>query len=506
MRKITEVLRLKFDAKLSHAKIARALGLSKGAVNKYVSLAQAQGLGWPLPEGLDEAALEARLYPPRIGSPRYLEPDHAQLHTELKRKGVTLQLLWSEYAEAAGAQAYRYSQFCERYRQWVKRQKRSLRQVHRAGEKLFIDYCGPTMAVIDASSGEQRSAQIFVAVLGASSYTYAEATWSQSLPDWIGSHQRAFAFFGGVPELLVPDNLRAAVRTPDRYAPEPNATYLELARHYGTAILPARPYKPKDKAKAEVAVQVVERWVLARLRHQPFFSLRELNVAIAALLTELNARPFQKLPGSRRELFEQLDRPALKALPAHSFEYAEWRHAKVGIDYHLSVEGRFYSVPHRLVGERVEVRLTAESVEVLHRGQRVAVHPRRGAQRFSTLDEHMPKAHQAHRQWSPGRFMNWAQAIGPATLAVVKHQLTDRPHPEHGYRACLGLLKQARGYGPERLEAACARALAIGAPQYRSVSSILQQGLDQQPLEAAPEEAQRALPLHANVRGARYYH
>ena len=506
MRKITEVLRLKFEAKLSHAKIARAVGLSKGAVNKYVSLAQAQGLGWPLPEGLDEAALQARLYPPRTGSARYLEPDHAQLHTELKRKGVTLQLLWSEYAEAAGAQAYRYSQFCERYRQWVKRQKRSLRQVHRAGEKLFIDYCGPTMAVIDASSGEQRSAQIFVAVLGASSYTYAEATWSQSLPDWIGSHQRAFAFFGGVPELLVPDNLRAAVRTPDRYDPEPNATYLELARHYGTAILPARPYKPKDKAKAEVAVQVVERWVLARLRHQRFFSLSDLNVTIAELLTNLNARPFQKLPGSRRELFEQLDRPALKALPAHPFEYAEWRHAKVGIDYHLSVEGRFYSVPHRLVGERVEVRLSAESVEVMHRGQRVAVHPRRGSQRFSTLDEHMPKAHQAHRQWSPGRFMNWAQTIGPATLAVVKHQLTDRPHPEHGYRACLGLLKQARSYGPERLEAACARALAIGAPQYRSVSSILKQGLDQQPLEAAPEEAQRALPLHTNVRGARYYH
>jgi transposase len=505
MRKITEVLRLKFEAKLSHAKIARAVGLSKGAVNKYVSLAQAQGLGWPLPDGLDEAALQARLYPPRTGSPRYVEPDHAQLHTELKRKGVTLQLLWSEYAESAGAQAYRYSQFCERYRQWVKRQKRSLRQVHRAGEKLFIDYCGPTMAVVDASSGEQRSAQIFVAVLGASSYTYAEATWSQSLPDWIGSHQRAFAFFGGVVELLVPDNLRAAVRTPDRYDPEPNATYLELARHYGTAILPARPYKPKDKAKAEVAVQVVERWVLARLRHQRFFSLSELNGAIAELLADLNARPFQKLPGSRRDLFEQLDRPALKALPAQPFEYAEWRHAKVGIDYHIAVEGRFYSVPHRLVGERVEVRLSAESVEVMHRGQRVTVHPRHGSQRFSTLEEHMPKAHQAHHQWSPGRFMNWAQAIGPATLAVVKHQFSDRPHPEHGYRACLGLLNQARNVGPARLEAACARALAIGAPKYRSVSSILKQGLDQQPLQAETDD-QRALPLHANVRGARYYH
>jgi len=314
MRKITEVLRLKFQAKLSHAKIALAVGLSKGAVNKYVSLAKAQGLSWPLPEGMDEAALQARLYPPRGACSRRAEPDYAKLHTELERKGMTLQLLWSEYAAQVGERAYRYSQFCERYRQWAKRQKRSMRQIHRAGEKLFIDYCGPTAAVIDGVSGEARQAQIFVAVLGASSYTYAEATRTQSLPDWIGSHQRAFAFFGGVPALLVPDNLRAAVKDPNRYDPGPNATYLELARHYHCAILPARPYKPKDKAK--VAVQVVERWILARLRHRTFFSLAELNGAIAELLGDLNNRPFQKLPGSRRALFEELDRPALQPLPS----------------------------------------------------------------------------------------------------------------------------------------------------------------------------------------------
>jgi len=506
MRKITEVLRLKFDAKLSHTKIARAVGLSKGAVNKYVSLAQARGLSWPLPEGMDEAALEARLYPPRTQAHGYLEPDYAKLHTELKRKGVTLQLLWSEYVAEAGERGYRYSQFCARYRQWVKRQKRSLRQVHRAGEKLFIDYCGPTVAVMDASSGEVREAQIFVAVLGASNYTYAEATWTQALPDWIASHQRAFAFFQGVPALLVPDNLRAAVSWPNRYAPEPNASYLELARHYATAILPARPYKPKDKAKAEVAVQLVERWILARLRHQQFFSLAELNTAIAELLRELNARPFQKLPGSRQSLFEQLDRPALKALPAQPYEYAEWRHAKPGIDYHIQIGERFYSVPHSLVGERLDVRLTASSVEVLHRGKRVAVHARHGSERFSTEEAHMPKRHRAHRQWSPGRFQDWARAIGPATLAVVTHQLSDRPHPEHGYRACLGLLSHARGYGKARLEAACARALAIASPSYRSVSSILQQGLDQQPLERPATVDDTPLPAHANVRGARYYH
>jgi transposase len=362
--------------------------------------------------------------------------------------------------------------------------------------------------VVDGSTGEVRQAQIFVAVLGASSYTYAEATWSQSLPDWIGSHQRALAFFGGVPELLVPDNLRAAVKRPERYAPEPNATYQDLARHYGSAILPARPYKPKDKAKAEVAVQVVERWVLARLRHRRFFSLGELNTAIRELLEDLNARPFQKLPGSRRSLFEQLDRPALKPLPASPFEYAEWRHARVGIDYHIHVDGGDYSVPHRLVGARVDVRVSATSVEVLHRGQRVASHPRQGAGGLSTRPEHMPKAHQAHRDWSPQRLLDWAQRIGPATQAVLAQHLRDGPHREHGYRACLGLRHLARGYGEARLEAACARALAIGSASYHSVRSILAQGLDQQPLPlpAEVETTPATLPQHANVRGARYYH
>lgn len=504
MRKITEVLRLKFEAKLSHATIARAVGLSKGAVGKYVSLAQANGLSWPLPEGMDEAALEALLYPPREGGCRHIEPDHARIHTELKRKGVTLQQLWSEYAADAGEQAYRYTQFCEHYRQWVQRQKRSLRQIHRAGEKLFIDYCGPTVAVVDPHSGEVRQAQIFVAVLGASNYTFAEASWSQSQPDWIGSHQRALAFIGGVPRLLVPDNLRAAVTHPDRYAPEPNATYQELARHYGTAILPARPYKPKDKAKAEVAVQVVERWVLARLRHRTFFSLSELNAAIRTLLKELNERPFQKLPGSRRSLFEQLDRPALKPLPSVPYEYAEWRHARVGIDYHIRVEHHDYSVPHRLVGERVDVRLSASTVEVLHRGKRVASHPRQGPGGCSTRPEHMPKAHRAHRDWSPQRLLAWAQRIGPATQGVVEQQLSEQPHPEHGYRAALGLRRLERRFGPGRLEAACARALALGAARYRSIASILEQGLDRQPL--AGNDEQTTLPQHRNLRGARYYH
>jgi transposase len=505
MKKIIEVLRLKYAARLSHEKIARACGLSKGAVGKYVSATQAQGITWPLPDGLDEARLEARLFPARQPARHRVEPDHFQMHQALKRKGVTLQLLWAEYVAVHGEHGYRYSQYCHRYRQWRNRQKRSMRQAHLAGEKLFIDYCGPTVSIVDRHTGAIREAQIFVAVLGASSYTYAEATYTQSLPDWIASHQRALLFYGGVPALLIPDNLLSAVTSADRYEPRINATYAEMAAHYGTAVLPARPYKPKDKAKVEVAVQVVERWILARLRHHTFFSLAELNAAIAALLPALNERPFQGRTECRKDLFEAIDRPALKPLPHAPYDYAEWRKARPGIDYHIAVDKRFYSVPHTLVGRTLTVRLTASTVEVLHKGQRVASHPRHAHGRYSTLTEHMPKAHQAHREWSPGRFLDWAKSIGPCTAQLIEQQLTGRPHPEHGYRACLGLLKLSRGYGKPRLEAACERALAIHSASYRSVASILKQGLDQQPLHN-DEATQAELPLHANVRGPGYYH
>ncbi len=505
MRQLTDILRLKYEARLSHAKIAAALGLSKGVVSKYVSLAETKGVaGWPLPSALDEAALERLLFPETATRRRFAEPDFVEVHQELKRKGVTLQLLWAEYAAAHGDEALRYSQFCQRYRDWRAVQRRSMRQPHRAGEKLFIDYCGPTVPFIDTATGEVVEAQVFVAVWGASSYTYAEATRTQSLPDWIGSHQRALTYFGGCPALLVVDNLRSAVTRACRYEPKLNRTYEDMARHYGVAVLPARPYKPKDKAKAEVGVQLVERWILARLRHHTFHSLAEINAAIATLLVELNERRFQRSPYSRRELFERLDRPAMRALPEHAYEYAEWSFVKPGIDYHVEVDKRLYSVPHTLVGHRLEVRVTATSVEILHKSRRVAVHPRRGPSRYSTLPEHMPDSHRRHRQWSPGRFLNWAQGIGPATLGVVKRQLEDRPHPEHGYRACLGILNLSRHYGHARLEAACRRALRIDSPRYRSVASILKNGLDAAGDEDTPETA--PLPLHDNVRGPGYYH
>lgn len=502
MSKIIEVMRLKYDSTLSHAQIARALGLSKGGVAKYVSLAAAAGITqWPLPDGTDEAALERRLFAGKKAAPtRYIEPDWFDVHKELKRKGVTLTRLWSEHVDQVGDRAHRYSQFADRYRRWKSAQKRSMRQHHRAGEKVFIDHCGPTVPVINRHTGEVKQAQVFVAVLGASSYTFAEATWTQGLSDWIGSNRRMLEFFGGAPELLIPDNLKSASTKADRYEPVVNATYLEFAAHYATAVLPTRPRKPQDKAKAESGVLLVERWILAALRHREFFSLAELNEAIATLLVSLNERPFQRRPESRRDLFEQLDKPVLKPLPDNAYEFAEWRHAKVGIDYHIEVAHACFSVPQRLVGERVDVRITGATVEILHRGRRVAAHVREPGKRFHTVSEHMPALHRAHAEWSPKRFMDWGADIGVATAQIVRQQLENRPHPEHGYRSCLGLLALRKRYGRERLERACQRALSAGTDTSASVRSILTNGLDQ--VEATGVEEQAELPLHENVRGA----
>jgi transposase len=380
-----------------------------------------------------------------------------------------------------------------------------MRQVHPAGERLFVDFAGQTVEVVDPATGEVRAAQVFVAVLGASNLTYAEAVWTQTLPDWIGAHVRALEFIGGVPRQIVPDNLRSGVLRANWYEPGLNPTYRDLAAHYGTAILPARVRRPRDKAKVEAGVLVVERWILARLRHQHFTSLAALNAAIAGLLESLNTRPMRRLGVSRRQLFEELERPALGALPAEPYVYAEWRIRRVGLDYHVDVDGHYYSVPHRLLREQVEARVTARTVELFHRGERVAVHVRGGLRRrHTTLAEHMPQAHRRHAEWTIERIGREAAAIGPATAALAAVILESRPHPEQGFRACLGILRLARTYGRERLEAACARGLEIGARSYGSIASILQHGLDRQP---PPRPAEEGLPLlHPNIRGPRYYH
>ena len=511
MRQIKEVLRLKFEAKLSHERIAAATGLSKGAVTSYLKRALDAGISWPLAPQIDDAALEARLFPvasaPAAG---HAAPDFAHIHQELKRKGVTLQLLWEEYSAAHPDYAYRYSQFCFHYGRFRDSLKRSMRQVHRAGEKLFLDYCGNTVPIIDVGSGELRAAQIFVAVLGASNYTYAEASFSQSLPDWIGSHIRTFEFLGSVPALLVPDNLKSAIKRACRYEPEATSTYADMARHYGTAILPARPFHPRDKAAVETSVLLVQRWILARLRNRQFFTLAELNAAIGALLIDLNNRPFKKLEGSRSSAFALIDRPAMAPLPVTRYEYAEWKAAIVNIDYHVEIDGHYYSVPHSLVRHKLEVSFTASTIECFFKGKRVAVHVRSHSRgRHTTLAEHMPESHRKHSEWSPGRLLNWGLSIGPGTRDVVKWQFENRPHPEQGYRACLGLLNLARHYGPERLEAACRRALAIGSPTRKRIKSILDAKLDQHPeLFPTPASEAPASPPpapHANVRGAEYF-
>ena len=507
MRKIREVLRLHHEASLSRRAIARCLNISDSTVRLYLERAQAASLHWPLDPDLDEARLEALLFPPPPGPDQERpRPDWAEVHQERKRsKSVTLRLLWLEYKQQH-PDGFQYSWFCEHYRSWRGKLDLVMRQDHRAGEKLFVDYAGETVAVSDPKTGTVRQAQIFVAVLGASNYTYCEATWTQALEDWTRSHVRALAFFGGVPEIIVPDNLKAGVVKAHRYEPDLNPTYAELAAHYGTVIMPARVRKPRDKAKVEAGVQLVERWILARLRKQCFFSLAELNEAISALRSVLNAHPFKKLPGTRQALFERLDRPALKPLPATPYEYAQWKQMLLGRDYHVEAKGHYYSVPSALVGQRIEVRITAATVECFFKARRVASHVRSfDIGGHTTVAIHRPKAHRLYAETDQEHVLDLAQRHGPSTVAFIEQLLAQSSHIQQGLRSSVAVLRLSTRFAPERLEAACQRALSIGALSFKSVESILKTGLDHAPLpEPAPSEA--ALPgEHANLRGADYY-
>jgi transposase len=501
---IREVLRLKFDCGRSDRQIAKSAGIARSTVGDYVRRFQESGLVWPLSAAVSDRVLEDSLFPPPPGvttAQRPL-PDWPQVHTELRRKGVTLFLLWQEY-KATHTDGFQYSWFCDMYQAWRGRRDLVMRQTHRAGEKLFVDFCGPTVPMTDPRTGEIHAAQIFVAVLGASNYTYAEAVASQDVSDWIGAHVRAFQFFEGAPAVLVPDNLKAGVTKSCRYEPDIHSSYAEMAAHYGVAVVPARVRKPKDKAKVETGVLLVERWVLARLRNQLFCSLTELNQAIAELIAALNQRPFKKLPGCRRSAFETQDRPALQPLPAAPYAFAQWKQAKVHIDYHVEVEGHYYSVPHSLVGCPLDLRYTAPPVEAFHQGQRVAAHARSALRgHHSTVDSHMPPHHQ-FAKWSPQRLTQWAEQTGPATAQLVIAILQSRRHVEQGYRACLGILRLGDRFSKPRLEAACQRALAIHALSYRSVESILTHGLDRQPLTPAIPTPS---PPHENLRGPAYFH
>jgi transposase len=508
MRQVREVLRLK-SAGISGNEIARRLNVAPSTVRLTLRRLAAAGLSWPLPAAMIDTALEGQLFAgagSKQGHRRHPEPDWAEIHRELKRKHVTLQILWDEYIEQH-PEGYRYSRFCELYRGWAGRLSLTMRQSHVGGDKLFVDYAGDTVPVIvDRLTGQTRPAQIFVAVLGASNFTYAEASWTQTLGDWIGAHTRAFAALGGVPNLLVPDNPKVAVIKACLYEPQVNRTYAEMAAHYDTAILPARPRRPRDKAKVEAAVLIIERWLLGRLRHRRFYSLAELNAAITEMLRYLNEeRPIRRLGRTRRALFEELDRPNLKPLPAQPYAFAEWRLRRVGLDYHVEVEDHYYSVPHRFARSEVEVRLTPQTVEVFLKGERIAAHRRSsGNHRHTTVPEHMPSSHRRYADWTIERIRCEAAAIGPATAALCELILERRPHPEQGFRACLGIVRLLRPFGRDRLEAAATRAIAIGTLSYGSVRSILDHKLDRQAAQSAPAEG--TVVLHPNIRGPRYYH
>jgi len=505
MRRIREILRLCWELKLGQQAVAKSLGISSCTVNRMLLRAKVAGLSWPLPPDLDDTALERMLYPPQVPSNRTRpEPDWAYIHSQLKQKGVTLHLLWIEYKEQYPS-GYQLSQFCDLYRRWRALLDVSMRQTHRAGEKAFSDFGGAKFRIIDPETGEVESASLFVCALGASSYTFADAYKDQSAQSWCDGQAAAFRYFQGVPEVIVPDNAKAAVDKPSRYEPELNESFAEMARHFGCAVVPARVKHPKDKAKVEAAVGLATRWIIAKLRNRDFFSLQELRQAIRPLLAELNDRPFKKLPGSRRSAYEKVDRPALKPLPANAYEYFRLKKVPVNFDHHIEFEQHWYSVPHQLVGKKVEIRATAQTIEVLHAGKRIASHPRSYEQgKSTTLDEHRPKHHRDYSTRSPERLIAWANTIGPATKRLVELSFEMAGHFDQAYNRSIGILKLGKQHGNDRLEAACQRGLATGAVSYKSIKSILDNRLDTKPLPKGQYPTQLRI-VHQNIRGASYF-
>jgi transposase len=503
MRQLRHLLRLHHD-RVSAREIGRRLGVARSTIQDNLKRAAAAGLAWPLADDVTDEGLETRLFGRAAvaqGQRRRVEPDWSALARELKRPGVTMSILWEEYREVH-SEGYGYSRFCDLLRGFERRLTPVMRQHHVAGEKAFVDYSGKRIGIADPTTGEIREAEIFVGVLGASNLTYAEATWTQTLPDWTGAHVRMFRFFGGAPKLLVPDNLKSGVIKASFYDPEINRTYGAMAAHYSVGILPARPRRPRDKAKVEAGVRFAQTYILGRLRHLTFFSLAECNAAIALVMQRMNERTMRKLGVSRRELFETVERDALIALPADDWEFAEWRRARVNLDYHIEAHDFLYSVPHALLRAEVDVRITARAVEIFHRGQRVGAHQRRYAGRKHGTDpDHMPSAHRRYAEWTPDRFRRWAGKIGPNTEGLISAVLESRPHPEQGFRTCLGILRAYRGLDPARLEAVSARAVELGVLNCKGVASLLARKFDSGGADSSPV----TLIDHANVRGPRYY-
>ena len=507
MRKTKEILRLHFEQRLGQRQIARAASVSQSTVHEYLVRARAAELKWPLPDDWDDGRLEAALFPPNQPSKpsgtRSL-PDYEHIRQQLEQhRELTIELLYEEYREQH-PDGYSYSQVCKLYRRWKKRHDVVLRQEHHPGEKLFVDWAGATIPIHPAD-GSVTEAPLFVSALGVSSYTYAEATPNQQMAQWLKVQMNALEFYGGCPQLIIPDNTKTGVTKACRYEPDLNPTYQEFAAHYHVAVMPARPYKPRDKAKVESAVQVVQRWIVMRLRHRRFFSIAEANQSIRELLVQLNQRPFRKRrEESRESLFQKTDSPALRPLPAERYDLSQWAQARVNIDYHAAFDDNWYSVPYTLTGEMVDIRATPTTIEIFHRGQRVASHVRhRGRHKAVSQNDHRPRSHREHLEWSPSRIVSWAAKIGTHTAHMVQKILDDKPHPQMGYRSCLGLIRLATKYSPARLEAAAERGLLTGAIGYQRVKSMLEKSLDALPVVPPPPSPPS--PPHENLRGPEYF-
>lgn len=505
VKKILEILRLKFEGGLSYREIAASTNCGPSSIGDCLRRFASSGLAWPLPTGLTETDLESRLYSRTVAAISAKQPpDWEYIQRELKRKSVTRMLLWLEYKETH-PDGYQYSQFCQCYKQWAKTADVVFRNKHIAGEKVFVDYAGQVIPIFDPVTGTCRDAQIFLGVLGASSYTYAEATWTQKTPDWLASHKRMFTFFGGVAAIWVPDNLKSGVSTACRYDPVINAAYYSLAKHYDGSIIPARAKKPRDKAKVEAGVLHVERRILAKFRDCKFFSLDELNEAILAELKILNAEKFQKMEGSRRSTFESLDLPALKPLPANDFVISEYKMARVNINYHVELERHFYSVPYTYVQKEVIIRYTPVIVEISYKGEPIATHVRHTSYGYTTVNEHMPSKHQAHVKWTPERMIRWVGEAGPYTTKVAETIIASRRHPEESFNTILGMIRLGEKFGKARLEGACTRAIENNTANYRSLKNILNAGLDQASSSRTPIKEPSPPINHENIRGPEYF-
>lgn len=506
MNQIKEILRLHFVLGLNQSEISRSVSISRSTVQNYICRAASKGITKTNLDDFSEESLVLLFKPDLSNRGKKAEPDYLYIQRELVKKEVTIALLWQEYIEA-NPEGHSYSGYCSYYHRWKASQKLSMRCSHKSGEKLYVDFAGLTVPVYDSSSGDVSfRAQVFVSVLGASNYIYAEAVPDQSLIHWIGAHVRAFSFYGGVTEIVVPDNLKSGVKKASFYDPEINPGYSDFARHYNLAVIPARVRKPKDKAKAEVGVQVVQRWILAVLRKNRFYSIAELNIAIRVLLEKVNAKKMKSYGVSRKELFDSSEKEFLKPLPLKEYQLYNTKLCRVNIDYHVQVEHHYYSVPFEFVGKVVEVRIREQTVEIIEAGKRIAIHAlSKNKYQHTTERSHMPPSHQAMEKWHPTRLISWGEKIGPETKIQVENLLKSKVHPEQSYRACLGLLNLAKKVGGERLESACRRANYLNVASLRRVKSILDTEMDKLALFEGANSAEIEAILHSNIRGSKYY-